>query len=241
MTELRGTFVCDFITDFHGKHCVPGELMNSRQEKAEEPENVGNTTGKRQLRGCACTFTSGLCTRSACCTPIPQAAADKQRFQQATMTRSRAILINRDPCKGLSPRPPLGSQHLPRQPSARSVALEGTRVVCTPSLGSPYSQRARALGAGWRYSLTAAEACFSCFPGSDHRDISCFPRGCHRGCRQRREWDQRFQGVMGPGTVSCCTSRGCWGTDGSWPCRVPSKVCSPSLLQLQIKQEHWHI
>lgn len=36
MTELRGTFVCDFITDFRGKHCVSGELMNSRQEEAEE-------------------------------------------------------------------------------------------------------------------------------------------------------------------------------------------------------------
>lgn len=54
------------ITGFHGKYCVTGEFMNSRQEKAEEPENLGNRTEKRQVRDCACTFTSGLCVWSAC-------------------------------------------------------------------------------------------------------------------------------------------------------------------------------
>lgn len=58
-TTVR-TFICDFITGFHGKYCVTREFINSRQEEAEEPEKQCNRAGERPLRGSARPFTRAV-------------------------------------------------------------------------------------------------------------------------------------------------------------------------------------
>lgn len=142
MAELRGTFVCDFITGFHGKYCVTGEFMNSRQEKAEEPENLGNRIGKRQVRDYACTLPVGFVHGQRARTLIPEAARLPQTgfpagysdtatgyfYKSSPLQRSFPQMTPRGP-SGLPARP----SGRPRAPAARhgsgAVSLEGTRVI----------------------------------------------------------------------------------------------------------------
>lgn len=94
--------------------------MNSRQEKAEELEKLGNRAaaaepgqlgkGRSGMVPIPVGFPGGQLARTGC-----MAAADSWGFQRATVARPQVIFINPHPCKGRSPKSPLeaslGSHH----------------------------------------------------------------------------------------------------------------------------------
>lgn len=90
----------------------------------------------------------------------------------------------------------------------------------------------RALGAGWQYSLTAAEVFFQLFCRERERSQRqlLFSEGMPEGLPAAPG-----MGRAGCGTTSFCTPSGAGGMDGSWPRWVLGKVWAPSLPELQIK------
>lgn len=139
MIELQGTFVCNSITGFHGKYCVTGEFMNSRQEKAEEPENLGNRTGKGRSGAVPVPLPAGCARSHHARTLIPQLHGCHRQtgFPAGYNDKATSYFHKSSPLQGylpqISPWAPGTSLGQPGTPAARHgsgpVALEGTRVI----------------------------------------------------------------------------------------------------------------
>lgn len=161
-----------------------------------------------------------------------KAATDSRGFQQATVARPQVIFINPHPCKGLSPkshprppRPPWAPRITP-QPDPRTPSPPippGAPVWLTSRVTRGHSgyffhqafsinihNTRRALGAGWRYSLTGAENFFF-FPaglrgaGGITKAAPVF-RGDAAGAEGSAT---NGVGTAMGGTPSCCASKRC--------------------------------